>query len=304
MIYTVTFNPSIDYIVRMNNEIKNGLTNRSSSENYFIGGKGINVSIVLKELGIESTAFGFVAGFTGKEIINGLAVKDIKSDFVVLPEGFSRINVKLKNQGTETEINAVGPEIPKDCLKELLNKINKLQSGDILILAGSIPGSLPDAVYEDILDMLKEKDVLAVVDASGQLLMKVLIYHPFLIKPNLQELEEIFKVKIKSNDEVISYAKKLQDCGARNVIVSLGADGAVLISDEGEVYSCEAPKGEVINTVGAGDSMVAGFLAGYLEEKNYDKALKLGSAAGSATAFSDDLSKGEKIYELYRNLMF
>lgn len=303
MIYTVTFNPSIDYIVRMNNDIKNGLTNRSSSENYFIGGKGINVSIVLKELGIESTSLGFVAGFTGREIINGLAAKDIKSDFVVLPEGFSRINVKLKNLGTETEINAVGPDIPKACLEELLLKINRLKAGDILILAGSIPGSLPDTVYEDILDMLKEKKVLTVVDASGQLLMKVLKYHPFLIKPNLQELEEIFKVKIESKEAATLYAEKLQESGARNVIVSLGEDGAVLLSEEGRVYSCEAPKGEVINTVGSGDSMVAGFLAGYLDEKNYDKALKLGSAAGSATAFSEDLSKGEKIYELYRNLM-
>lgn len=301
MIYTVTFNPSIDYIVRMDGEINNGLTNRSSSESYFIGGKGINVSIVLKELGLESTALGFTAGFTGNEIIDGLGSKGIKSDFVMLPGGFSRINVKLKNSGTETEINAAGPNIPEDSLKELLSKIDKLKSGDVLILAGSIPKSLPNTIYEEILDMLKDRDILFIVDASGSLLTKVLKYHPFLIKPNLQEIEEIFNVKLRSREEILKYAGKLRESGARNVIVSLGAEGALLYSEEGKTYYEKALDGKVINTVGAGDSMVAGFLTGYLKDKNYELALKLGSASGAATAFSDDLSKGEKIYELYRN---
>ncbi|MCR4616670.1 MAG: 1-phosphofructokinase [Lachnospiraceae bacterium] len=302
MIYTVTLNPSLDYVLRVEEDIKAGLTNRSSSEDLFIGGKGINVSIILKELGLNSVALGFVAGNTGSAIIDGLNNKGIDSDFCVLPNGFSRINVKLKNNGEETEINARGPVINDSSLKELFDKLSRIKSGDIIVLAGSIPKSLPDTIYEDILKSLEGKNVRAVVDAGGPLLENVLKYKPFLIKPNKQELEELFNIIIHDNDEIVKYGNILRDKGAQNVIVSMGADGAILCGEDGNKYFCPAPDGKVKNTVGAGDSMVAGFITGYRKYNNLEEALKLGSAAGAATAFSDDLSKGEDIYDIFRNL--
>jgi len=294
MIYTVTFNPAIDYIVRMDAKLVSGMTNRSVGEEYYIGGKGINVSTVLRNLGFDSTALGFIAGFTGDAIEHGLACRGIPSDFIHLPGGVSRINVKLKFE-QETEINAQGPVIPDTALQELFIKLGNLEKGDILILAGSIPGSLPSDVYEQILSRLNNRGILFVVDATGQLLQKILKYHPFLIKPNKHELGELFGQVLSSDEEIIFYAKELQKLGAGNVLVSMAGDGAILVTEEGTCHRIAALPGKVKNSVGAGDSMVAGFLAGYLETKDYETALKMGTAAGSATAFSDDLATGDDI---------
>ena len=301
MIYTVTFNPSLDYIVSVD-DFKLGLTNRTSSELMLPGGKGINVSIVLKNLGIQSTALGFMAGFTGKEIARRLEEEGVASDFIQIEEGISRINLKLKSIDG-TEINGSGPDIPQEKLDELFDKLNQLQENDILVLAGSIPATLPSDVYERIMGRLQGKDIRIVVDATKDLLLNVLKYHPFLIKPNNHELGEMFDVVLKTNDEIVEYAKKLQEKGARNVLVSMAGDGAILITEEGEVHVTPCPKGEVKNSVGAGDSMVAGFITGYLRSNgDYNEALKMGTAAGSATAFSEDVATGEKIMELYKTL--
>ena len=299
MIYTVTLNPSIDYIVRMDSELKPGYTNRSCSEDYLIGGKGNNVSTVLKELGFDSVALGFAAGFTGEAIIRGLDNKGIKNDYCFLKKGNSRINIKLKETGNvETEINANGPEIDSDELKEFFDKLKKIKDGDILVLAGSIPKSLPSSIYEDILEKISDRNVLAVVDAAGQLLKDVLKHKPFLIKPNRQELSELFDIHLSSDEDIDLCAEKLRTMGAVNVLVSLGSDGARLYAADGNVYSQSAIKGKAINTVGAGDSMVAGFLAGYLKYDDYEKALRLGSCAGAATAFSEDLADIDLIKKL------
>ena len=301
MIYTVTFNPSLDYIVSVD-DFKLGLTNRTSSELMLPGGKGINVSIVLKNLGIQSTALGFIAGFTGEEIRRKVEKMGITSEFIQLENGFSRINIKLKSIDG-TEINGTGPSIGSEELERLLKKLDTLKKGDVLILAGSIPASLPDSIYSDIMERLEEKEVMIVVDATKDLLVNVLKYHPFLIKPNNHELGEMFDVVLKTNDEIVEYAKKLQEKGARNVLVSMAGDGAILITEEGEVHVTPCPKGEVKNSVGAGDSMVAGFITGYLRSNgDYNEALKMGTAAGSATAFSEDVATGEKIMELYKTL--
>ncbi len=301
MIYTVTFNPAIDYVVRMDKPLDPGMTNRSVSEDCFFGGKGINVSTVLKNLGIENTALGFAAGFTGEAIVESVINKGIIADFIMLTEGISRINVKIKS-GEETEINAQGPKITTDALDELLYKLDKLKAGDVLILAGSIPSTLPSNVYEIILEKLKDREVMFVVDATKDLLMNVLKYHPFLIKPNNHELGEMFGKVLTTDDEIEEHAKKLQEMGARNVLISMAKDGAMLITEKGERFRVGVPKGEVKNSVGAGDSMVAGFIAGYMKTKDYKVALNMGTAAGSATAFSDDLATGELINSIYETL--
>ncbi|WP_026490348.1 1-phosphofructokinase [Butyrivibrio sp. XBB1001] len=301
MIYTITFNPAIDYVVRMGSELLPGMTNRSDSEECYFGGKGINVSTILKNLGLENTALGFVAGFTGKAIAADVERKGIKANFIELPEGISRINVKIKG-AAETEINAQGPKIPQSAQDELFKQLDALKDGDILILAGSIPSSLPSDVYEKILAKLSDKKIDVVVDATKDLLKNVLKYHPFLIKPNNHELGEMFDTVLKTDDEIEAHAKKLQEMGARNVLISMAGDGAMLITETGEKHRVGVPKGQVRNSVGAGDSMVAGFVAGYLENHDYSQALKMGTAAGSATAFSDDLATGEAIRELYAKL--
>ncbi len=301
MIYTVTFNPAIDYIVRMSDELLPGMTNRSDSEDCYFGGKGINVSTILNNLGLESTALGFTAGFTGTAIEESVRNKGIHADFIHLKEGISRINVKIKG-AAETEINAQGPRIPEDARKELFDKISALKDGDMLILAGSIPNSLPNDVYEKLIALVADKKVDVVVDATKDLLKNVLKYHPFLIKPNNHELGEMFGTVLKTDDELEVHAKKLQELGARNVLISMAGDGAMLISEDGQKFRIGVPKGKVRNSVGAGDSMVAGFIAGYHKYKSYEEALKMGTAAGSATAFSDDLATGEAILSLYENL--
>lgn len=297
MIYTVTLNPSIDYIVRLD-ELKTGITNRTTSEEYYIGGKGINVSCVLSELGIKSTALGFVAGFTGEAIEKGLKNPKITADFITLKSGISRINIKIK-AGEETEINCQGPHIDEEELLNLFDKIDNIQSGDTLIVAGNIPNTLPDDVYERIIERLDGKDVRIVVDATKKLLVNSLKYKPFLIKPNRQELSEIFDTTVKTESDVVKYAQELQKMGAKNVLVSLGGDGALLVDEFGEVHKEGVIKGyKVLNTVGSGDSMVAGFVAGCIDKNDYAYALKLGSACGNATAFLNGLATKDKIDEL------
>ncbi|WP_302938665.1 1-phosphofructokinase [uncultured Ruminococcus sp.] len=301
MIYTVTFNPAIDYVVHAD-DMQVGAVNRSRQEEVYFGGKGINVSVVLHELGLASKALGFVAGFTGEAIEQGLRADGIETDFIHLEKGFSRINVKIKS-GEETELNGQGPEIPEDKLRQLFDQLEQVQDGDTIILAGSIPASLPADVYEQILRHLSGKQVRAVVDATRDLLVNVLKYKPFLIKPNNFELGEIFGVPLKDDvDEIVCYAGKLQEMGARNVLVSMAGDGAVLLDENGGVHACGVCKGTVKNSVGAGDSMVAGFVAG-CETGDYDYALKLGTATGGATAFSEGLAKKELIAELLQQLM-
>ncbi|MFR6313911.1 MAG: 1-phosphofructokinase [Ruminococcus sp.] len=301
MIYTVTFNPAIDYVVHAD-DMQVGAVNRSRQEEVYFGGKGINVSVVLHELGLASKALGFVAGFTGEAIEQGLRADGIETDFIHLEKGFSRINVKIKSS-EETELNGQGPEIPEDKLRQLFDQLEQVQDGDTIILAGSIPTSLPADVYEQILRHLSGKQVRAVVDATRDLLVNVLKYKPFLIKPNNFELGEIFGVPLKDDvDEIVRYAGKLQEMGARNVLVSMAGDGAVLLDENGGVHACGVCKGTVKNSVGAGDSMVAGFVAG-CETGDYDYALKLGTATGGATAFSEGLAKKELIAELLQQLM-
>ncbi len=298
MIYTITFNPAIDYIVHTD-ELKIGMTNRSKKEEIYFGGKGINVSLVLKELGIKSKALGFTAGFTGAAIEKFLDNCGIMSDFVHLDNGFSRINVKIKSSA-ETELNGCGPDIPEKALEELFRKTDEIKEGDTVVLAGSIPSSLPEDIYEKILSRLDGKNVKAVVDATKSLLMNVLKYKPFLIKPNIYELGEMFGVKLKTIDEIIAYAGKLKEMGAVNVLVSMAEDGAVLLDEYGKTHICGVCRGTVKNSVGAGDSMVAGFIAG--SEKSYEYALKLGTASGGATAFSEGLAKKEEILRLLEQL--
>ncbi len=299
MVYTVTFNPAIDYVVHMD-EMTVGSVNRAKSEKIYFGGKGINVSIVLKELGIPSKALGFVAGFTGVAIEQGIAEKGIETDFEHLDNGFSRINVKIKS-GSETDVNGQGPAIDNRALGELFQKLDNLSDGDTIVLAGSIPDSMPSDSYEKILEHLSGKKIRAVVDATKDLLMNVLKYKPFLIKPNNHELGEMFGVTLNTNEEIEEYARRLKDMGARNVLVSMAGDGALLLDENGETHICGVCKGMVKNSVGAGDSMVAGFIAGS-EKGDYEYALKLGTAAGGATAFSDGLAQREEIFGLLEQL--
>lgn len=300
MIYTVTFNPAIDYVMRLP-ELKTGLVNRSENEEIYFGGKGINVSIVLNELGIKTKALGFSAGFTGTAIEQGVNAQGIETDFVRLKSGCSRINVKIKAE-QETEINGQGPEISDEAIELLFEKLDKINVGDTLVLAGSIPNTLPENIYEKILERLSGKEIRFVVDATKDLLVNVLKYKPFLIKPNNHELSEIFGVEIKTNEDIVKYAKKLQEKGAVNVLVSMAGNGSILVDENGKVHVMGVPDGKTVNSVGAGDSMVAGFIAGYTEKKDYRYALELGTASGSATAFSEGLAKKDDIYRLLRIL--
>lgn len=301
MIYTVTFNPSLDYIVSVD-DFRLGLTNRTSSELLLPGGKGINVSTILTNLGIESTALGFVAGFTGDEIIRRAEQIGVRSDFIRIEDGTSRINVKLKSIDG-TEINGMGPDISGEKTEELMRKLDVLDKGDVLVLAGSIPSSMPDDIYSRILKRLEGKAVTFVVDATGELLLNVLKYHPFLIKPNNHELGDLFGVELKTRKEVVPYGRKLQEMGARNVLISMAGEGAVLVAEDGSVYDTPAPKGVLVNAVGSGDSMVAGFTAGWMEKKDYRHAFYMGVAAGSASAFSEYLATKDEIMSLYERIV-
>lgn len=325
MVYTVTFNPSLDYVVNLN-EFNEGKVNRTQTEKINVGGKGINVSMVLTNLGIQNTALGFVAGFTGNEIETSLRKKGCNAEFIHLQEGFSRINVKIKTE-KESEINGVGPDISVSDLNKLYEKLDGINDGDVLVLAGSIPNSLPDTIYMDILkrfedgnsnnsendkenskdneisgnnEIFNNRKIKIVVDATGKLLENVLEFKPFLIKPNNHELEEIFGVVMDSEETIIHYGKELIKMGARNVLVSRGKDGAILFTGDGRVIKSEAPDGKVIDTVGAGDSMVAGFIAGFLEKEDFSYALKMGICTGSASAFSNELATREEVERLMK----
>lgn len=300
MIYTVTFNPSLDYIVSVD-DFRLGLTNRTDSELILPGGKGINVSTILNNLGIPSTALGFVAGFTGDEIAKKVKELGISADFITISGGISRINVKLKNIDG-TEINGMGPKISPEKVEELMGKLNALGAGDVLVLAGSIPATMPADMYSRIMERLQDRGILFFVDATGDLLKNVLKYRPFLIKPNNHELGELFSAEITDCQEAVPYARKLQDMGARNVLVSMAGEGAVLVAEDGTVHGAPVPKGKLVNAVGSGDSMVAGFLAGWMEEQDYGHAFRMGVAAGSASAFSEYLATGDEIRNLYKQI--
>ena len=301
MIYTVTFNPSLDYIVSVN-DFKLGRTNRTDSEYLLPGGKGINVSIVLRNLGIENTALGFVAGFTGAEVVKRLEALGVANGFIQIEEGFTRINLKLKSVDG-TEINGQGPVIGEEKVKMLMEQLSRLGEGDVLFLSGSIPSSLPDDAYRKIMKLLDGKGVRIVVDAAKDLLLNVLPYHPFLIKPNNYELGEIFGVELLTREAVVPYGQKLQEMGAQNVLISMAGEGAVLIAADGRVFEAPAPKGNLVNGVGAGDSMAAGFMAGWMQKQDYEHAFYMGLAAGSASAFSKNLATKEEIYNVYRQIV-
>lgn len=309
MIYTVTFNPAIDYIVHMDG-FRAGFTNRTVREEYYFGGKGINVSTILGNLGIENTALGFVSGFTGKALAHGLEEQGMRTDFIELAEGFTRINVKIKDDGaqtetedfnrSETEINGQGPVIRPEAVQTLFAKIEAMGQADILVISGSVPKSMPDDIYERIMKKTSEAGIMTVVDATGSLLLKVLRYGPFLIKPNNDEVSEMLGKHLEATEDIIWGARELRRMGARNVLVSRGAKGAVLVSEEDEVITADAIKCKAVNTVGAGDSMVAGFLAGYMRTKDYSYALKVGTAAGTATAAAPGLASGEEIERMMK----
>lgn len=296
MVYTVTFNPALDHVVRLG-ALRPGETNRTVSDEIQFGGKGINVSTVLHNLGVDNVALGFLAGFTGRGLEQGLRDSGIRTDFIWLPEGLTRINVKIKAD-EETEINGRGPDIPAAALEQLFARLDQLQTGDVLVLAGSIPGSLPNDIYQRILKRLDGRGILTAVDATGELLCAVLPYHPFLIKPNDHELGEIFGRRPVSDAEIEDCARQLQQRGARNVLVSMAGAGSMLLDETGALHRLGAPKGTVRNSVGAGDSMVAGFLAGWLKEHDYAAAHRMGAAAGSATAFADGLATQAEVQAL------
>ena len=300
MIYTVTFNPSLDYVVQVEH-FQGDAVNRTSEEHVYPGGKGNNVAVIASNLGMKSRALGFKAGFTGAAMEQMLQEFGCDTDFIALEEGVTRINVKVKSDD-EFEINGQGPRIPDEKIRQLYEKLDALESGDVLVLSGSIPNTLPDDMYERIMERLAGTGVRISVDATKDLLMNVLKYHPFLIKPNNHELGEMFGVTLESDDEIAEYARKLQEMGARNVLVSMAGDGAILVTEDGSVLKQLPPAGEVVNSVGAGDSMVAGFLAGYLKTGSYEEALKLGTAAGSATAFTSWLADAGTVGELYKKL--
>lgn len=301
MIYTITFNPALDYIVRVDN-FKVGQVNRTSYEEVYAGGKGINVSIVLNNLDVENIALGYIAGFTGDEIENRVKSMGCKTDFIKLNNGMSRINVKLKSN-EESEINGQGPAINDSDLDELFNKLDSLKEGDVLVLAGSIPNTLPENIYEIIMKRLENKNIKIIVDATKDLLLNVLKYRPFLIKPNHHELAELFNVELKNEDEIIIYAKKLKEMGAKNVLISMAGDGAIFITEDNKVIKSNVPKGKLVNSVGAGDSMVGGFIAGYLNNGDLEEAFKMGVATGSASAFSEGLATKDKVYELLKEII-
>ena len=300
MIYTVTFNPSIDYIVSMNG-FELGKTNRTTKEQMLAGGKGINVSIVLSNLGIENVALGFIAGFTGQELKRMTEEQGLATDFIELSQGVTRINVKLKDYDG-TEINGMGPVIDDKAVEQLTCQLRKLQADDMVVFAGSIPSSMSSTIYRELMEELAPRGIRFVVDATKALLLNVLEFHPFLIKPNNHELGEIFGVELLTKESVVPYAKKLQEMGARNVLVSMAGEGAVLVAENAEVFMSPAPEGELVNAVGAGDSMVAGFLAGWEEKQDYGHAFKMGLAAGSASAFSELLATKEEIEQVYKGI--
>ena len=300
MIYTVTFNPALDYIV-YTDQLNMGTINMMNKEQVFAGGKGVNVSIVLKNLGYDSVAMGFLAGFTGDEIERQLKAHDVQTDFIKLKNGMSRMNIKLKSV-METEINGAGPEVTAEAIKEFEQRMEQLERGDYLVLSGSTPALMDDNVYGELMKSLEGQGVHFCVDATKGLLLKSLPYHPFLIKPNKRELEEFFDVTLYTKKDIIEYAAKLKERGAQNVLVSLGGDGAVLLAKDGKLYEVKAPEGRVINSVGAGDSMVAGFLAGYIHTQDYMSALKVGVAAGTSSAFQDGYATKEQVIEMYGKL--
>lgn len=299
MIYTVTLNPALDYVIQVDH-FRPGSINRNKSENIYFGGKGINVSTILRELDQESTALGFIAGFTGKALSDGLNQMGIVSDFITVEKGMTRINVKMKSD-EETEINGTGPLITETDFETLKNQIRKLQADDILILSGSIPSCMQSDTYEKIIECLPE-GVRFIADAEKDLLLKILKYKPFLIKPNNLELAAMFDTEISSEEDIIYYARKLQEKGAVNVLVSMAKDGALLLDEKGGIHRMKAAKGTVVNSVGAGDSMVAGFLAGWLKTGDYAYALKLGTACGGATAFHSGLATKQEIEEIFETL--
>ena len=300
MIYTVTLNPSIDYVIKVKELVK-GHINRVNEEHVYPGGKGINVTRILKNLDNDNIALGFVSGFTGDYIINSLKELGLKSNFIKVEQGFTRINVKIKSE-EETEINGQGPNIKKEELDEFYKVIDQLVDGDILILSGSIPSCLDEKLYEDIMKRVEHKNIKVVVDATKNLLLNVLKYKPFLIKPNNHELAEMFNVELNTTQDIIFYAEKLKEMGAQNVLISMGKDGALLVSEDNQVLISSVAKGEVVNSVGAGDSMVAGFISGYLKSQNYEDALRLGAASGGATTFSSDLATREFIDKLVKEI--
>lgn len=301
MIYTITFNPSIDYMVNVEH-FQLGKVNRTTHEYMLPGGKGINVSIVLNNLGMKSKALGFIAGFTGQEIKNRIETDyGIETDFIDVQNGYSRINFKMKSD-EESEVNGNGPMISEEHIQELMKKLSVLKEGDILVLSGSIPNCVSHNIYSEIMESLSGKGVEIVVDATGDLLMNVLKNKPFVIKPNNHELEEMFHVKLSGMNDIVKYAKKLQEMGAKNVLISMAGDGALMICQNHKVYFCEAPKGVVKNSVGAGDSMVAGFVAGYAKTQDYVEAFKMGVATGSTSAFSENLATQEEVNTLLKTI--
>lgn len=301
MIYTVTFNPSLDYILRLD-DLTRGEINRATYENILPGGKGLNVSMVLKNLGHESRALGFVAGFTGEAVEKQFESFGCEADFVHLDEGFSRINVKIKAK-EETEINGQGPLIPKAAQNALFQKLETLKDGDTLVLAGSIPNTLPDDIYERIMERLAHRGIRIVVDATKGLLRKVLKYGPWLIKPNNHELGEMFDTELKTEKDILAHAKKLQEMGAKNVLISMAGDGALFLTEKGESFRSPAPEGTLVNSVGAGDSMVAGFLAGFAESGgSWESAFFMGVATGSASAFSENLATRPEVEALLKTI--
>ena len=300
MVYTVTFNPALDYVMNLN-ALSTDDINRTESEELYYGGKGINVSAILAQLEIPNIALGFAAGFTGKKLKEMLDKDGIKNDFIELENGFTRINVKIK-YGKELDINANGPEITQSRMAELFSKLGRLHEGDWLVLAGSVPPSLPDDLYSKISEGLYGKGIRVVVDTTGNQLLNVLKYKPFLIKPNHHELAEIFGEEMDTAEKITLYAKKLREMGAVNVLVSRGGDGAVLVDGDGGVHIADAVDGKLISSVGCGDSMVAGFVAGYIKSGSYKDALKLSVASSAATAFSKGLAKAEEINKIYKTL--
>lgn len=301
MIYTVTLNPSLDYIISLDH-FEPGMTNRATDGHMVAGGKGINVSIVLKNLGMDSIALGFTAGFIGEEIERQLRDRGIKTDFVHIPDGVSRVNVKLVSMDG-TEINGTGPKIGQEQIELLLGKLDDLHAGDVLILSGSIPPSVPSDIYGGIMERTSGKNVRIVADASGTQLEDMVRHSPFLIKPNHHEIGQLFHTEIRTRDEAVPYGRRLQEMGARNVLISLAGEGAVFVGEDGLVLMEEAPAGKVRNSVGAGDSMIAGFMAGYLESREVEYAFYRGLAAGSASAFSGDLCTREEIDAIYNKLL-
>jgi 1-phosphofructokinase len=297
LIYTITLNPALDYVMKVGT-LRYDDINRASAEQIYYGGKGINVSVILTRLGIENKALGFLAGFTGKKLEEMLVADGINCDFNYLKNGCTRINVKIKAD-TELDVNACGPDIDEDDIEKLMAKLDEIKSGDYLVLAGSIASTLPDDIYERMLDRLDGKGINFVVDTTGELLLKVLKYKPFLVKPNHHELGDLFGVKLQTPEEIEKYAKKLRKMGARNVLVSRAKDGAMLIDENDEVHLIGNAEGKLVNSVGCGDSMVGGFVAGCIEKGDYAYALKLGSACGNATAFSEELATKKEIMNVF-----